>query len=163
MKREYKHYSQATNWQWPYFSARELACKGTGRLMIDADALSKLHDLRERLGIPMIITSAYRSPSHNRAVGGASRSKHMEAIAFDVRMDNHDPHDFEAAARAVGFTGFGYYPKQGFMHIDTSTPRSWGSPFSKTVTRLPIEPVAPKPNPLTAIIAAILRMFKNSR
>ena len=156
MKREYKHYSQATNWQWPYFSPRELACKGTGRLMIDVDALGKLHDLRERLDAPMILTSAYRSPPHNRAVGGATHSKHMDAIAFDVRMDNHDPHEFEAAARAVGFTGFGYYPKQGFMHIDTGPARSWGAPFPKTVTRLPIEPVAVKPS----FWDIIMRMFR---
>ena len=32
----------------------------------------------------MIVLSAYRSPEHNRAVGGAEASKHMEGIAFDV-------------------------------------------------------------------------------
>ncbi len=29
--------------------------------------------------------------SHNRAVGGATRSKHMEGAAFDIAMANHDP------------------------------------------------------------------------
>jgi hypothetical protein len=58
----------------------------------------------------------------------------MQGNAFDVRMDNHDPHEFEAAARAAGFTGIGYYPKSGFMHIDTGPARSWGTPWPKTAT-----------------------------
>ena len=127
-------------WPWPSFSPQEMACKGTGKLVIDDDAMNKLQALRDMLGKPLIITSAYRSPEHNRNVGGAKASKHMEAIAFDVRMDNHDPHKFEQAARAAGFTGFGYYPKSGFMHIDTGPARSWGKPWPKTQTEWPVEP-----------------------
>lgn len=127
-------------WDWPSFSPRELACKGTGKLVIDTDAMDKLQALRDMLGKPLIITSAYRSPEHNRAVGGAKRSKHMEGIAFDVRMDNHDPHAFEAAARNAGFTGFGFYPKSGFMHIDTGQERTWGKPWPVTATAWPTEP-----------------------
>lgn len=64
----------------------------------------------------------------------------MQGRAFDIRMDNHNPTEFEAAARACGFTGFGYYPKQGFMHIDTGAPRTWGDRFPTTVNDLPAEP-----------------------
>lgn len=35
----------------------------------------------------------------NRAVDGATRSKHMQGAAFDIAMSNHDPVTFEAAAR----------------------------------------------------------------
>jgi zinc D-Ala-D-Ala carboxypeptidase len=55
----------------------------------------------------------------------------MEGIAFDVAMANHDPEAFEAAARAVGFQGFGFYPRSGFMHIDLGPARSWGERFPK--------------------------------
>ena len=127
-------------WSWPSFSPREMACKGTGKLVIDEDAMNKLQALRDMLGKPLIITSAYRSPEHNSAVGGAKASKHMEAIAFDVRMDNHDPDLFAAAARTIGFTGFGFYPKSGFMHIDTGPERSWGTPWPETPTQWPVEP-----------------------
>ena len=127
-------------WVWPSFSPREMACKGTGKLLIDTDAMDKLQALRDILGKPLIITSAYRSPEHNRAVGGAKRSKHMESIAFDVRMDNHNPADFEVAARKAGFTGFGFYPKSGFMHIDTGPDRYWGTPWPRTKTERPVEP-----------------------
>lgn len=73
--------------------------------------------------------SPYRSPEHNRAVGGAKRSKHMEGAAFDIAMSNHDPVAFEAAAREVGFLGFGFYPRSGFMHVDLGPARQWGERF----------------------------------
>jgi zinc D-Ala-D-Ala carboxypeptidase len=126
----------ANAWRWPSFSPREIACKGTGSILINEDALDKLQALRNRLGKPLVLTSAYRSPEHNKRVGGAKNSQHMQGIAFDVRMENQDPQKFEAAARAVGFTGFGYYPKQGFMHIDTGASRSWGTPFKISATGL---------------------------
>ena len=137
----YDHWSEApaSAWRWPSFSPQEIACRGTGKLMVDERAMDMLQALRDEIGKPMILNSAYRSPEHNRAVGGATRSKHLEGIAFDCRMDNHDPHQFEAAARAKGFTGFGYYPKSRFMHIDTGPARSWGTHWPKTATNWPEE------------------------
>jgi hypothetical protein len=88
-----------------------------------------LQALRDRLGKPLIVRSAYRSPEHNRAVGGATRSKHMDGAAFDIAMSNHDPVAFEAAARAVGFLGFGFYPRSGFIHVDLGPARQWGERF----------------------------------
>ena len=108
---------------WPNFSPAEIACRGTGKLLLNQVALDKLQALRARLGKPLIVRSAYRSP-YQRAVGGAKASKHIEGIAFDIAMGNHDPEAFEAAARALGFQGFGYYPRSGFMHIDLGPARS---------------------------------------
>lgn len=142
----FKHWRDCTpiDWHWPNFSPREMACKGTGRLMVNAEAMNKLQTLREAVGRPLLVTSAYRSPEHNAKVGGAKNSLHMEARAFDIRMDNHDPAEFEAAAREAGFSGFGYYPKQGFMHIDTGASRKWGTPFPMSKTDLPVEAKLPK-------------------
>jgi zinc D-Ala-D-Ala carboxypeptidase len=135
---QYTHFSKVPKsaWRWKSFSPREIACKGTGSIAINEPALDKLQALRDKLGKPLLLTSAYRSPEHNAKVGGAKNSQHMLGIAFDVRMENQDPQQFEAAARAVGFTGFGYYPKQGFMHIDTGAKRSWGTPFKISATGL---------------------------
>lgn len=149
MKKYYSHFSQvpAEDWTWPSFSPREIASKGEGELVVDTQALDKLQALRDRLGKPIILTSAYRSPEHNKRVGGAKNSYHLQGVAFDVRMENHDPHEFEAAARAEGFTGFGYYTKSGFMHIDTGPERSWGTPWPKSATGWP-EETARKPETL---------------
>src|SRR5690625_2633713 len=116
-------------WRWKNFSPAEIACRGSGSLRIHEEALDKLQALRDRLGKPLIVRSAYRSPEHNRAVGGATRSKHMDGAAFDIAMANHDPVAFEAAAREVGFLGFGYFPRSGFIHVDLGPARQWGERF----------------------------------
>lgn len=121
-------------WRWKNFSPAEIACRGTGSLAVNEEALDKLQALRDRLGKPLIVRSAYRSPEHNKAVGGAPRSKHMDGTAFDIAMANHDPVAFEAAAREVGFLGFGFYPRSGFMHIDLGPARQWGERFPVRAT-----------------------------
>lgn len=139
-----KHYTDwpKADWPWTYFSPREMASKREGELMLDLDAMNKLQALRNHLGKPLIITSAYRSAAHNRAVGGAKNSYHMRGMAFDIRMDNHDPEEFERAARLHGFRGFGFYPRSGFMHIDTGPAREWGKRWPKTATNIALEPNA---------------------
>ena len=89
----YAHFRDVpeSDWRWPSFSPAEIACRGTGAIKINTEALDKLQTLRNRLGKPLIVRSAYRSPSHNRAVGGAPASKHMDGTAFDIAMSNHDP------------------------------------------------------------------------
>lgn len=132
----YAHFRDVpeTAWRWPSFSPAEIACRGTGAIKINTEAMDKLQSLRNRLGKPLIVRSGYRSTSHNRAVGGASASKHMLDTAFDIAMSNHDPAAFAEAARAVGFLGFGTYPRSGFMHIDLGPARSWGEPFPVRAT-----------------------------
>jgi hypothetical protein len=129
----------AARWRWKNFSPAEIACRGTGSLRLHEDALDKLQALRDRLGKPLIVRSAYRSPTHNRAVGGAPRSKHLDGTAFDIAMTNHDPVAFEEAARAVGFKGFGFYPRSGFMHIDLGPARMWGERFPVRETPFAME------------------------
>ena len=143
--KSWKDYPKS-EWRWPSFSPEELACRGTGKLLIVPEAMDKLQALRDRLGKPMIINSGYRSPEHNRAVGGATGSKHMQGIAFDVRMDNHDPDAYIAAALAVGFKGIGTYPKQNFVHVDARATRAnWGKPFPKRTATPGFAPEVPRP------------------
>ncbi|MBE0455789.1 MAG: DUF882 domain-containing protein, partial [Roseovarius sp.] len=52
------------------------------------------------------------------------------------------------AARAVGFLGFGYYPRSGFMHIDLGPARSWGEPFPPRAT-----PFVPEVAPAREVLA----------
>lgn len=44
-----------------------------------------LDPLRERWGAPIIVSSGYRCPKLNRAVGGAKTSQHMTGQAADIR------------------------------------------------------------------------------
>jgi zinc D-Ala-D-Ala carboxypeptidase len=142
--RTYRHFREVPQhlWLWPNFSPAEIACRATGQLKLHPEVLDKLQALRDRLGKPLIVRSAYRSPDHNRAVGAAPRSKQMDGAAFDIAMTNHDPVAFEAAARAVGFLGFGFYPRSGFMHIDLGPARQWGERFP--VRAVPFATEAPQ-------------------
>ena len=63
-------------WRWTNFSPAELASKGDGSIKLSCATLDKLQALREWLGVPLIVTSAYRDPEHNRRVGGAKHSQH---------------------------------------------------------------------------------------
>lgn len=44
-----------------------------------------LQIIRDKLGAPIIITSAYRNPQVNRAVGGVPNSDHARGLAADIR------------------------------------------------------------------------------
>jgi zinc D-Ala-D-Ala carboxypeptidase len=120
-------------WPWLNFKPAELACKGTGRLKLQRAAVDALQELRQKIGKPMRIASAYRSPEHNAMVQGSPNSRHMVGDAFDVVMVGHDPAAFEKAAREAGFRGIGHYPESNppFMHIDMGPARKWGTPFPK--------------------------------
>lgn len=43
-----------------------------------------LQPLRDKLKKPVIVTSGYRSPSVNAAIGGARNSAHMSGLAADI-------------------------------------------------------------------------------
>ncbi len=131
---EFANYADfpAAKWRWANFSPVEMACRGDGKLMINKHSMDCLQKLRDALGLPLYINSAYRSPDYNTRIGGVPNSKHKKALAFDVNMSNHDPATFEAAARAAGFTGFGFYKDSNFVHIDTARAREWGKRWWST-------------------------------
>lgn len=133
----YQHWRNvpAAAWRWPDFSPAEIACRGTGKLLVNAEALDRLQALRRALDRPMIVNSAYRSPEHNARVGGAKKSQHLSGAGFDISMANHNPEVFIAAAREAGFTGIGTYPRSNFVHIDIGPTRVWGEPFPDRASR----------------------------
>lgn len=45
-----------------------------------------LQPLRELVGRPLIVTSGYRCPALNRAVGGVAHSQHLVGEAADLRL-----------------------------------------------------------------------------
>lgn len=80
-----------------HFSLRELTASATaGRLGIDntpgpeaRQNLTRLVEnvldpLREAYGHPITVTSGYRCPELNRAVGGAATSQHLAGEAADI-------------------------------------------------------------------------------
>ena len=122
----YEHHSAvpASAWRWRYFTPAELACKGTGRLVVMPPALDMLEVARGIVNRPLVINSAYRSPLYNAAVGGAPLSRHKVGDAFDIALAGHDRHLVARVCREVGFNGFGFY--QSFIHVDARPrPAAW--------------------------------------
>lgn len=112
-------------WRWPNFAPHEVASKGDGSLIVHEETLDKAQALRERVGKPLKINSWYRDPEHNAKIGGSKNSTHLKGQALDISLRGHDKWALYEAAKAVGFTGFGFY--KTFLHVDTGRPRSWGS------------------------------------
>ena len=53
-----------------HFKEREMRCKcGCNKLKYDCKLIAKLEILRDRLKVPIIITSGYRCIEHNKRVG----------------------------------------------------------------------------------------------
>lgn len=103
-----------------YFSLDEFKCKCCGELPeqgMSSVLLEKLDTLRGMIGKPIIVTSGYRCPIHNRNVGGVKSSTHVKGNGVDIVCDV--PYSYLVAmVERVGFDGVGLYPEQGFIHID---------------------------------------------
>jgi hypothetical protein len=57
---------------------------GSGAINMHEPFVRALDAARAAAGIPFIITSGYRSPAHNAAVGGAADSDHTRGWCADV-------------------------------------------------------------------------------
>jgi uncharacterized protein YcbK (DUF882 family) len=77
-------------------------------------------------GKKMIITSGYRSPSHNRRARGAKNSLHMYCAAVDVQIPGVSKWELAKFARAMpGRGGVGTYCHTESVHIDVGPERDW--------------------------------------
>ena len=105
--------------------------------VMDRKLLALLVRLREKLeltgGAKIGLLSGYRSPATNaalRSAGGAhsgvaSQSQHMLGKATDIMVPGVSLDRLHGAALALGGGGVGFYPRDGFVHVDTGRVRHW--------------------------------------
>lgn len=106
---------------------------GATRTM-DPKLLDLLVNVRDRLDVaphkPLKLVSAYRSPKtngkmHARSHGVASKSQHMLGKATDIAIPGVPLARLRDVALALRGGGVGYYPHDGFVHVDTGPLRHW--------------------------------------
>ena len=73
----------------PHFNIWEFRCRANNEILINAEVIAhiqRLEKFRTWYKRSMIINSGYRTPEHNKAIGGAKESYHMQGIATDVSL-----------------------------------------------------------------------------
>lgn len=101
------------------FRVREFACSdGSDPIFIDSDLVNVLQKIRTHFGKSVTITSAYRTPTKNKAVGGAVYSQHQYGTAADIKVSGVTPKKVAQYAEKLlpNRGGIGIYST--FTHID---------------------------------------------
>ena len=103
----------------PNFKVSEFRCKDNSDVIFIAPALVDiLQAIRNHYGKAVNINSAYRTPTYNKKVGGATYSQHLYGTAADIRINGVKPKDLAAYIETLmpNYGGIGIYPT--FVHVD---------------------------------------------
>ena len=85
-----------------------------------------LKTVEQHYGRKMIVTSGYRSPSHNRRARGAKNSLHMYCAAADIQIPGVGKWELASYFRSMpGRGGVGTYCHTESVHVDVGPERDW--------------------------------------
>lgn len=108
-----------------FFDTKEFASKD-GKpspfddTVVKRELIVKLNAIRSRYGKPIVINSGYRSPEHNKAVGGVPNSFHTLGVAADIRPLTKNMGDLALLQQICDEMnptgGVGFYDT--FVHVD---------------------------------------------
>lgn len=107
------------------FRVREFACTdGSDPIFVSPDLVTVLQKIRTHFGKAVTITSAYRTPSRNKAVGGTTYSQHLYGMAADIKVSGVSPKKIASFAETLlqNSGGIGIYDT--FTHIDVRATKS---------------------------------------
>ena len=108
------------------FSNKELSCSHCNENHFDQATLDALQGLREAIGKPLKISSAYRCPVHNQKVSSTGvLGPHVTGKAIDILCSGSFAHEVLSYAmiRSSVWKGIGISQKgehsSRFIHLDT--------------------------------------------
>ena len=109
----------------PNFRVSEFRSRcGDDTVLIDSRLPELFQRIRDHFGRPVNITSAYRSPAHKAAVGGAQNSQHVLGTAADITINGVTPLEICQFAEWLMPSSGGIGVYQGFSHVDVRASRS---------------------------------------
>lgn len=124
---EAAHWSDVALEDWPlvYFSPQEVACKGSGAVKLDVGFGKLMDGLRRHMGGPVIVSSWYRSPSHNASISSTGyNGPHTTGAAADVICHHARALKVMRYALGAGVVRIGVQQRgpwsSRFIHLDTA-------------------------------------------
>lgn len=118
----------------PHFNAREFRCScgKSHETLLASELVDKLEQLYRTLNCSkIIVTSGYRCPDHDKAVGGTSSGQHTKGTAADVCCYGQDGQPISSKtvcckAQDLGFTGIANITSSyQYTHLDVRTSGKW--------------------------------------
>lgn len=107
------------------FRVKEFACSdGSDPIFVDSDLVTILQKIRTHFGKSVTITSAYRTPGKNKAVGGTTYSQHLYGKAADIKVSGVSPKKVAAYAETLLKNKGGIGTYSTFTHIDVRTTKA---------------------------------------
>ena len=107
------------------FKVKEFACSdGSDPVFVAVELVEILQKIRTHYGKAVAITSAYRTPTKNKACGGTTYSQHLYGMAADIKISGVSPQKVAAYAEKLmpKSGGIGIY--KTFTHIDVRSVKS---------------------------------------
>lgn len=93
-------------------------------------ATEVLEPLRIHLGVPILVTSGYRGPDLNEAIGGAKSSMHLYGAAADIEVRGMPPREVAQRALRCPDVRWGRiileFPEDGWVHIESVHKMNYG-------------------------------------
>ena len=107
------------------FKVKEFACTdGSDPIFIDTELVNVLQKIRTYFGKSVTITSAYRTPTRNKAVGGETYSQHQYGKAADIKVQGVSPSKVAQYAEKLLTNRGGIGRYSTFTHIDVRQTKS---------------------------------------
>ena len=90
---------------------------------MNQEFLAKLDKAREYAGVPFRINSAFRTPEHNKEIGGVANSSHLKGLAVDIGVtDSRNRFIVLESLINIGFNRIGV--AKSFIHVDDDKDKS---------------------------------------
>jgi uncharacterized protein YcbK (DUF882 family) len=107
------------------FKVKEFACTdGSDPIFIDTELVKVLQKVRNHFNKSVTITSAYRTPTKNKACGGTTYSQHLYGKAADIKVSGVTPKKVAAYVNTILPKSGGIGTYQNFVHVDVRTTKS---------------------------------------